>query len=534
MASEPNDALLREIDGLRAHVDELRSQLGERDSRIAQLEEWVQLLRHHRFGRTSERVAKDQLGLFNEAEQDAETAEPEAAEPPSESPESPQRPARERRPGRRPLPAWMERVDVVHDVPEAEKICALDGTRLVEMGRETSEQLELIPAQVRVLRHVRPKYACPTCKEGVKIAAAPAQPIPKSLASPSLLAYIAVSKYADALPLYRLEGILQRGGVDLARATLAHWMVRCGELVQPLLNLLHEQMLDFGMLQCDETRFPVLKEPGKAPTSDAYLWVLRGGPDEAPLVLYTYDPSRSGEVPKRLLEGFHGTLQTDGYDGYTAVCAKYELRHAGCWAHARRKFDEVVKAQGVGSRAKRKGQEKTTTALEALKYIGQLYEIERAIAALSCEERRRYRQIHARPLLERMRAWLDASLERVPPSGLTGRALRYLAKQWSKLLHYVDDGRIPIDTNRVENAIRPFVVGRKNWLFADTVRGAQASANLYSLIETAKLHGLEPFAYLRHLFDALPRATTLEDIERLLPNRVDRASIASDPQPAVA
>jgi transposase len=431
MSNDPNEELLHEVEALRAHVSTLRSQLGERDSRIAQLEEWVQLLRHARFGRTSEKISKDQLGLFNEAEQDAAAAEPEPVEDLAPAPEPP---ARKRRPGRRPLPEWMERIEILHDLPESEKVCPHDGATLVEMGRESSEQLELVPAQVRVLRHVRPKYACPTCKEGVKIAAVPAQPIPKSLASPSLLAYVAVSKYADALPLYRLEGMLQRGGVDLARATLAHWMVRCAELVQPLVNLLREEMLRFGVLQCDETRFPVLKEPGKLPTSDAYLWALRGGPGEAPIVLYTYDPSRSGEVPKRLLEGFSGVLQTDGYEGYTAACAKYQLVHAGCWAHARRKFDEAVKAQSTGSRGKRKAQGNASTALQALDYIRKLYAIERAAAELSCEERSRRRAEHAKPLLEQIRTWLDAALARVPPSGMTGRALAYLAKQWPKLV----------------------------------------------------------------------------------------------------
>lgn len=527
MPSSSTDELTQENEALRAQVQ-------EQQERIAQLEEWVRLLRHHRFGRKSEKASEDQLGLFNEAEHDAPPLEPESGEPACEALEPTQHAARDRRLGRRPLPAWMERVEILHDLPEAQKICPVDGAALVEFGRETSEQLELIPAQVRVLRHVRPKYGCPKCKEGVRIAPVPAQPIPRSLASPSLLAYVAVSKYADALPLYRLETILRRAGVDLPRSTLAHWMVRCGELVQPLVNLLHERLLSFGMVQSDETRFPVLKEPGKAATSDAYLWVLLGGPQEDPIVLYHYDPSRSGEVPKRLLEGFQGVLQSDGYEGYTAVCEQYQLVHAGCWAHARRKFDEALKAQGSGSRAKRKAQGRPTTALQALERIGQLYAVERAAADLSCEERTRWRQAHAKPLLQQMRTWLDDALQRVPPSGLIGRALSYLAKQWPKLVRYADDGRIPIDTNRVENAIRPFVVGRKNWLFADTVRGAQASVNLYSLIETAKLHSLEPFSYLRHIFDALPRAATLEDLERLLPGRVDRTAFASDFDHAVA
>ena len=190
----------------------------------------------------------------------------------------------------------MEQVEVLHDLPEDEKFCSADGTALVEIGRETSQQLEFIPATARVLVHVRPKYGCPCCKTGVSIAPMPPQPIPKSWASPSLLAFVAVSKYADALPLYRQEGILARIGVDLSRATLAFWMVRCGELVQPLINLMRERLLDHDFLQCDETPFQVLKEPGKSAESDAYLWVQRGTPEDHPIILYEYDSSRSGEV----------------------------------------------------------------------------------------------------------------------------------------------------------------------------------------------------------------------------------------------
>jgi transposase len=497
-----------ELDAKSERIDALGAQ-------IRQLEEYVRLLKHQRFGRTSEKADPAQRGLFNEAEVAADAAEKDDAG------EGIAVAAHTRSPrGRKPLPDFLRRVEIIHDLDDAAKVCPTDGTALVHVGEETSEQLEIIPAQVQVLRHVRPKYACPACHEGVHIAPPPPQPIPKSLASPALLAHVAVSKYVDALPLYRQESILSRIGVDLPRATLAHWMVRAGELVQPLVNLLRDDLLASGVVQCDETPFQVLKEPGKPATSLSYLWVQRSL--DAPVVLYDYDPSRSGRVPERLFEGFTGVLQTDGYEGYTAVGQRPGVVHAGCFAHARRKFDEALKGMRGAERKARSRKE--SVALQGLGWIQKLYAIEKSANATPAE-RQRIRDERARPILASLRRWLDDSLPRVAPQTLTGKALTYLDRQWPKLVRVLDDGRIPLDTNLVENAIRPFVLGRKNWLFADTVRGAHASANLYSVVETAKANGLEPFAYLRLVFTELPRATTLPDFEALLPRNVDRARL---------
>ncbi len=478
------------------------------------------MLKHQRFGRSSEQSGTTQLGLFNEAECALDSEEDEGEEEETVPVAAHERKKR----GRKPLPSWIRRIEIRHDLPEDEKFCKHDGQPLREMGQEVSEQLELIPATIQVLRHVRPKYACPKCKTGIQIAPPPPQLIPKSIATPGLLAHVAVSKYADGLPLYRQEKMLQRLGIDLPRATLASWMVKTGDSVQALINLMREDLLAEDILQCDETRFQVLKEPGKPATSQSYLWVQRGGTAERPILLYDYDPSRSGEVPKRLLEGFQGYLQTDGYEGYNAVCSAYGLTHVGCWSHARRKFDEALKAQGK-NRKKGKRSAKQSKALQGLSFIQKLYRIERQIHELPPEERFQIRQERSQLVLERLRRWLDGSLGAVPPQSLTGRALGYLDKQWPKLIRYLEDGRLPIDTNLVENAIRPFVVGRKAWLFADTVRGAQASANLYSIIETAKANGIEPYTYLRLLFSALPLTTTLEGIEDLLPHRIDLAQL---------
>ncbi len=504
------------LDTQSHQLDEKASLIDAQSDELRILREHIRLLKHHRFGRTSETSSDDQIRLFNEAELGEDGPVEDAA------PEETVVAAHTRRKrGRKPLPDWIPRVEVLHDLPDAQKICTEDGTALERIGEEVSEQLEFVPAKLRVLRHVRPKYACPTCRTGIHTARMPPQPIPKSVASPTLLAHVAVSKYTDGLPLYRQEGMFRRLGIDLPRASLANWMVKTGELVQPLVNLLRDELLASGFVQCDETRYQVLKEPGNAATSQSYLWVQHA-PDPG-IVLYDNDPSRSAEVPKRLFAGFEGVLQTDGYEGYSAIGREPGITHVGCWAHARRKFDEALKVQR--SSAKKKRSVKESKALQGLAFIQKLYKIERQIQDKPPDERRRVRQERSRPVMETLRAWLTDAVPRVPPQSLTGKALTYLDGQWPKLVRVLDHGRVPLDTNGVENAIRPFVIGRKNWLFADTVRGAEASANLYSVIETAKRSGLEPFAYLRHVLAQLPSATTFDEVEALLPHRLDPARL---------
>jgi transposase len=391
------------------------------------------------------------------------------------------------------------------------------------MGEEVREQLDIIPAKVQVLRHVRVKYACPCCREHLLTAPAPPELLPKTNASPGMLAYVATAKYVDALPLARQARILERAGIELPRATLAGWMVKAGAAVQAVVNLLGERLTAYDLVQMDETPIQVLKEDGRSAQSPSFMWVARGGPPEARVLLYRYEPSRAGAVPERLLEGFAGILQTDGYSAYEAVIKSRGLTGVGCWAHARRKFDETIRAQSAGAKAK------SGRAHQALAHIQRLYRIEREAAALALEERHAVRQERAVPVLAELRAWLDKTLPQVPPKSALGRALAYLDAQWPRLVRYTDDGRIPIDNNACERAIRPFVTGRKNWLFADTPAGATASANLYTLVESAKANNLDPYAYLRYLFTELPRAETVEAIEVLLPT-ADLATRLLDPR----
>ncbi len=509
-----------DIHALKALVVSLQTQLAEETShyrsQIAHLREQLNLLLAKRYGRSSEKHP-GQLGLFDEAEQTIEQATQEAAAGPSHTTVIPAH--TRKKPARQPLPDHIERHEVLHDMPEKEKFCPHDGQALVRIGEEVSEQLDVIPAQVRVLRHIRPKYACPCCKEGVKTAPMPPQPLPKSIASPGLLAHVATAKYVDSLPLYRLEAILQRSGIRIGRATLAHWMVKLGELILPLMNLLRDHLLAYDILHMDETRVRVLKEEGKSPTSQSYMWVQRGGPPSRPVILFDYDPTRAGAVPVRLLDGYVGHLVCDGYEGYALVGRQAGVVLLGCWAHARRKFDEAIKALGRQDKAK------GGRAAEGLALIQGLYRVEKSAKGMSPQARYQLRQAQAVPLLEEIRTWLDTALPQVPPQTTTGKALHYLHNQWPKLIGYVADGRLPIDNNAAERAIRPFVIGRNNWMFSHSVAGAEASARLYSLILTAKANGHEPYRYLRHIFTELPAATSVEAFEALLPYNLDPASL---------
>jgi transposase len=505
------DQLPDDVDALKALVAAQVARNAQLESKVLTLQEQLNLALARRYAASSEKLSPDQIRLFNEAEVDAEVeldTDGEVLVPAH---------ARKKR-GRRPLPATLPRVDVVHDLPASERCCDHDGLLLVEIGDVISEQLDIIPAKIQIIRHIRKKYAC-QCGQCIKTAPLPAQPIPKSLASPGLLAHVTVSKYQDALPLYRQETILQRIGVDIPRATLANWMIRAGTLVQPLINLLQDRLLAYDIIQMDETTVQVLKEDGKAAQSTSYLWLRRGGPPDQRVVLYDYDPSRGQAVPKRLLAGFTGYLQTDGYDGYNTIVALNGLTHIGCMAHARRKFSDAVKAQGK--------HKKTGKAHRGLALIQKLYRIEKQVRKLEPEARHDHRQRHARPILDELRTWLDEALPQVPPTSATGKALNYLHNEWDKLIRYLDDGRLEIDNNLAENAIRPFVLGRKNWLFSNSVKGVKSSANLYSLIETAKVNNLEPYAYLRYLFTALPKAETVEAIEALLPSTIKQDQISN-------
>ncbi|MFY0611006.1 MAG: IS66 family transposase [Hyphomicrobiaceae bacterium] len=487
---------------------------------IALLEERLRLADAKRFGASSEKANDGQLGLFNDAEQTQSEATPWAPDDECDAVNvTVVGEHTHKTPGRKPLPDHLPHLVIEHDLSEDAKVCAC-GWRKTKIGEEVSEQLDIIPARIQVLRHVRFKYACRACEgtddDGptVMTAPLPPQPIPKSNASPGLLAYIVTAKFCDGLPLYRLEKMFPRVGVTVLRATMAYWMIRCGDLVEPLIAKLHAEQMAHDIIQMDETTVQVLKEKGRYPQSQSYMWVMRGGPPDKPVTLFDYEPSRGGNVPARLLANFHGFLQTDGYEGYAAVAKRNDIISVGCLAHARRKFDDALKAQ------KKKG--RGGLAKHGFDFIQRLYRVEREARerGLDANQRKALRNEKARPVWDELHQWLDGVCGQVSPKSLTGKALNYTKAQLPRLVRTLDDGRIEVDNNHCENAIRPFVLGRKAWLFADTPTGATASARLYSLIETAKANRLEPYTYLARVFEELPAAIAADDddaINRLLP-----------------
>ena len=390
---------------------------------------------------------------------------------------------------------------------------------------KVKEELDIIPAKVRVLEYMQEKAVFVEQIEGekqrqVKAAQMPKHPIARAMGSISLMCFVIIAKYADGLPLYRQEGILSRYGGELSRATLANWMIALAKQLQPLINLMREHQQLGAVIQADETRVQVLKEPGRSATSDKYMWVTLGGPPGEKSILFEYDPSRSGEVPLRLLDGY---LQTDGYTGYNAVCKKNGIIQLGCWDHARRYFKEAHNAQPKPKKGKNN---KPSKAGKVLSLINKLYVIEREIKELSVNEKYLQRQEKSIPLLNQLKLYLEENQHKVPKDSLTGKAMTYLSNQWIRLNVYCTNGELNMSNILAENAIRPFVIGRKAWLFSDTPAGDHASAIHYSLIETAKANGLEPYAYLKQVLTALPYADTVDQVEALLPWSIKKQDIS--------
>ena len=499
---------------------ELRVARTERDL----LQEKLNKLTRRLFDSQSEASTAPQKDLFfNEAETEGIKAEPaleETAE--DDTVEVPGHKRRKR--GRRPLDPALPREVVRHELPEGERVCPHDGSPLKEIGVQTSEQMDIIPQQVRVIRHERVKYACPCCDGGMRLAPRPPQVIPRGLFTERALAWVATSKYLDGLPLYRQAALLGRfGGTDVSRNTLAAGMVRVGEATQPVINLLRDELLDSPLVFGDETELQVLKEPGRAAQAKSYMWAQMtdgSGKDGTgpPIRLFAYSPSRSTKTALELYAGIRegAVLMTDGYEVYDAIAENHKLVHLGCWAHCRRYLNDALQALPKDKR----GPEQLAARFMGL--IGKLYHIEAQARrdGVDMHELGRRRQERSVPVLADIEALLLANVHAVLPKSLLGQALHYLSSQWPKLKRYVEDGRYSIDNNVQENAIRPFVVGRRNWLFSDTVAGANASANLYSLLQTCQVNGIDGYRYLAALLVALPTAKTADDYEALLPWRL--------------
>lgn len=481
--------------------NELCELVGYKEKYVRLIEE-LRLARQQRFSPSSEKNIL-QAGLFDEAgvELTEELAE-QVEEPADAHSRSPQK-----HPVRRPLSKDFPRERVVHDILESEKICVC-GAHLTRIGEEITEQLKYIPAQLSVIQHVRPKYACKPCQGNVQIAAMPVLLLPKSIATPELVAHTIVTKYADHIPLHRQETIWQRLDIDLPRSSLCAWILKTAQLCEPLIKILQKNMIDSHYIQADETTVQVLEEVGRDNTAKSYMWVYWGGDPDKPSIVFDYQETRAAYHPQRFLQGFKGYLQTDAYSGYHWVEKTAEMTHVGCLAHARRPFADCAKLS-----------KKPGLAAEALQFFKKLYAIEKAARenTLSAEQRHQLREKQAPPILQAYKSWLEQHLNKVPPQQKLGQAIRYSLHHWEVLNNYLKDGRLEIDNNRIENVIRPFAVGRKNWLFSGSPRGAKAGATLYSLLETCKANGIEPYQYFVAMLQRIRLCSNEEDYRQLLP-----------------
>ena len=487
----------------------------QQQERIQTLETQVRYLVTKQFGTKSEKLSADQLALFNS---EAESTSDNASSAKSTEEEDTVHISfeRKRRGKRNKLNETLERHRIEYELSEADQRCEC-GSQFKPVSTKVSEQCEYIPAQVIVIQHVEHQYACPCCQQMV-LAKKPPQPLPKTNAAPGLLAHLITTKYVDAVPLHRQEQQLARIGIQSPRNTMARWVIQLSTLVLPLINLMEDLIRAGPVIQCDETPHQVLKELGRTAQQLSYIWVRRGGIAGRHVVLFYYSPNRSGQVVLGLMEDYQGYVQCDGYPAY-AVLESKGITLVGCMAHCRRKFKDALTII-----AKKEKQQRTKAAI-ALQYFKQLYAIEAEGKGLTDQERKALRETKAKPILDEFKQWLDEQQPVVLPKSPLGKAIQYAQNQWSKLIRYCDEGYLEIDNNSDERAIRPLAIGRRNYLFADTPEGAQANARFYSLIETCKLHGHEPYAYLKYLFKELPKAQCVDDYENLLPWNLDVDSV---------
>src|SRR3954470_13906772 len=503
-------SLRAEYDTVLVERDTLRAEHDAAQAEIEKLRLLIRQLQRNRFGRRSEKLDPDQLQLgLEDLEQTVAAAEATQEEVTARS--GTLRPPRVRRRNLGSLPAHLPRVEVLVGVED--KTCPCCGGALHVIGEDTSEMLDIVPAQLRVRVVRRPRYGCRACEEAVVQAPAPERPITGGMATEALLAHVLVAKYADFLPLYRQAQIFARQGIELDRSTLCDWVGRACWWLEPLWRLLRRHVMGSTRIFADDTTLPVL-DPGRGRTKTGRLWgyAIDDRPwcgATPPAVVYLYAEDRRGERPAAHLAEFRGVLQVDGYSGFKRLLENRppgEIRLAFCWAHCRRRFYDIHQATG------------SPLAEEALRRIGELYAIEAEIRGRPAEERRAVRQERSKPLVDALHAWLTAQLGRVSDKSALAEAIRYALRHWQGLILFLDDGRIELDTNVIERAIRPIALGRKNSLFAGSDGGARHWAIVASLIGTAKLNGVEPLAWLTDVLEWMVSGRTkAHELGRLLP-----------------
>ena len=483
---------------------ELKQQIIEISDKTRWLEEQLRLAVHRRYSPSSERYCSGQMLL--DLCEDVASAQAATVQAELVSADEEEKTTRSPRKWRKQREAKLKNLEVEtveYRLPEHECVCPHCDGALHEMSKEIQRELKITPPEVSVVEPTCYVYSCRHCESNhietpILTAPMPDPVISGSLASPSALAYIMSQKFVDGLPLYRQEKQLQRFGVELSRQTMANWMLRGAQWLDVLHDRLHHELLQRDVLHADETHLQVLREPGRSAKTNSYLWLYRSSRAGPAIILFDYQQTRAAEHPRRFLSGFSGYLHADGYVGYEGL-PNVEL--VGCWAHARRKFAEAAKSLPPSSKSSTSVK---PAALEGLEFCQALFKIEKELKDLTDEERHAARQERSRPIVERFRQWLEQKSHSVLPKGLLGTAVGYCLNQWDKLTTFLKDGRLELSNNRAENSIRPVVVGRKNWLFANTPEGARASATIYSIVETAKENGVNPLSYLTYLFEQLP------------------------------
>jgi len=494
---------MNKVQQLPNDQDTLQQMIIERDHEIDRLRELVKLLQQRKFGRKTEKTHPDQLPLFDGTELSTENSENEVKEEDAKVVEIKTHSRKQTK--NRKLPKDLPREQKFYDLSEEEKTCQC-GCKLTRMGEDKYEQLDYIPAKLLVIEHVKAKYSCKSCQDGVKTATMPKQPIPKSIASAGLLSQVITSKYLDHLPLYRQEAIFSRLNINLSRTTLGNWIFKSAKLLEPLVDLLKKHITSSNYARADETTVNVISEQKNR--TNCYMWVFMAGPLDKQAVVFEYHPSRQQKVATQFFEKFTGYLQTDAYSGYNELRSRSDIIPIGCWAHARRKFFEITKMLN-----------KIGSAHIAVKFINKLYAIEHKATGnkLTSSERKFLRQTEAIPILLEFKEWLDKTYSRVPPRTALYSAITYTLNNWVSLNNYCLEGFIEPDNNAIERMIKPFACGRKNWLFQGNTKGAEASAVLYSLAQTCKVNGIEPYLYFRYVLERMPQMPIEYNFESFLP-----------------
>jgi transposase len=494
---QKKEEILQKKDEIIAQQEQ---QIKHLEFKSEQLELQLRKALQQRFGRKADKIPDNQLSIFDEAEVTVPVEELEIKNEEITVPEH-----QRKKSGRKGLPKDLTRTVVEHDLKSEDKTCKC-GTELCHITDIDSEQLEYIPAKVSVIVNRRKKYACKQCEETIKLAPLPKTAIPKSIATPSLLASILVAKFCDHLPLYRQEQIWIRHGIDIPRQTLSNWVQKCAALLAKIVDEMKNIIVASNYARADETTVQVLKEENRDPSTKSYMWIFMTGHKTNNHIVFEYHPTRGSEAATNFFSGFQGYLQTDGYSGYNAMRKTDGVTELGCMAHSRRKFTDVTKIVT-----------KTGKAHEALKYIKLLYNIEDKVKECTDDERYQYRQEHSKSILDKFKIWLDKSINHVPPKNPLGQAINYTINHWAALTRYLDHGMLDIDNNWCENQIRPFALGRKNWLFMDNPKGALSASIIYSLVITAKANGLDPWQYLMDVLTKAPHCETDADYAKLIP-----------------